>query len=172
LVLLIRPAADEYAEYYRTYTKRVPEGEILELMDSELEATLKVLASVPAERETYRYEAGKWSIRETVGHMVDTERTFAYRALWFARDVGLPLPGMEQDEWAAVSNAHDRPLAELAAEFAAARRSHREMFAGFDDEAATRRGIASGVSFSVRSIAWILVGHEIHHRGILQERYL
>jgi hypothetical protein len=104
--------------------------------------------------------------------MIDTERTFAYRALWFARDVGLPLPGMEQDEWAAVSNAHERPLADLAAEFAAARRSHRAMFASFDDEAATCSGVASGVSFTVQAIAWILVGHEIHHRAILQERYL
>jgi uncharacterized damage-inducible protein DinB len=170
--MLSRPTTDEYAEYYETYTRRVPEGDILELMDSELEATLAVLASVPAERETYRYEPGKWSIREAVGHMIDTERTFAFRALWFARDVGLPLPGMEQDEWAAVSNAHERPLAELAAEFAAARRSHRAMFAGFDAEAPTRSGIASGVSFTVQSIAWILVGHEIHHRTILEERYL
>jgi uncharacterized damage-inducible protein DinB len=170
--MLSRPTTDEYAEYYETYTKRVPEGAILELMDSELEATLALLASVPADRETYRYEPGKWSIREAVGHMIDTERTFAYRALWFARDVGLPLPGMEQDEWAAVSNAHERPLADLAAEFAAARRSHRAMFASFDDEAATRSGVASGVSFTVQAIAWILVGHEIHHRAILQERYL
>jgi uncharacterized damage-inducible protein DinB len=170
--MLSRPASDEYAEYYGTYTNRVPEGEILELMDSELEATLELLASVPADRETYRYQPGKWSIREAVGHLVDTERTFAFRALWFSRDVGLPLPGMEQDEWAAVSNAHERPLAELAAEFATARRSHRAMFASFDDEAATRSGIASGVSFTVRSIPWIMVGHEIHHRAILQERYL
>ena len=170
--MLTRPAPNEYADYYATYTSQVPEGDILELMDSELEATLELLASIPAERETYRYAPGKWSIREAVGHMIDTERNFASRALWFARMDAAPLPGMEQDEWAAASNANDRPLGELAAEFAAARRSHRAMFAGFDDEAATRSGIASGVSFTTRSFAWILVGHEIHHRSILQERYL
>ena len=170
--MLTRPTPDEYAEYYGIYINKVPEGEILELMESELEATLNLLASVPAEREAFRYEPGKWSIREVVGHLVDTERTFAYRAVWFARGAPLPLPGIEQDDWAAASNAHDRPLADLAAEFKAARHSHRTMFASFDEETVMRRGVASDCTFSVRSIAWILVGHEIHHRRILAERYL
>ena len=170
--MFTRPAADEYAEYYGTYTNQVPEGDILGLMDSELEATLALLASVPAQRETFRYESGKWSTREAVGHMIDTERTFAYRALWFARGAPFPLPGMEQDDWAATSNAHHRPLAELAAEFGAARRSNRAMFASFDEETSMRRGVASDCTFSVRSIAWILVGHEIHHRRILAQKYL
>ena len=170
--MLTRPAAHEYAEYYGTYTNRVPEGDILGLMASELEATLSLLASVPEERETFRYEPGKWSIREVVGHLIDTERTFAYRALWFARGAPVSLPGMEQDDWATMSNAHDRPLADLAAEFEATRRSNRAMFASFDGDTAVRRGIASGCTFSVQSVAWIVVGHEIHHRGILRERYL
>jgi uncharacterized damage-inducible protein DinB len=170
--MLTRPAADEYADYYSTYASKVPEGDILELMSSELEETLSLLASVPEDRETYRYGPDKWSIREAVGHMIDTERTFAYRALWFARSSPDPLPGMQQDDWAATSNAHERPLADLASEFEAARRSNLAMFAGFDEETASRTGVASGCTFSVRAIAYIVVGHEIHHRRILSERHL
>ena len=170
--MLSRPDPEEHTEYYGLYVGQVTEGDILELMSSEMAATQALLASMSTERETFRYQPEKWSIREVVGHMVDVERVFSQRALWFAREAADPLPGMEQDDWAAVSNAHDRPLTDLAAELAATRSSNRAMFAGFDAEIAMRRGIASDCPFTVRSIAYILVGHEIHHRRVLRERYL
>jgi uncharacterized damage-inducible protein DinB len=170
--MLVRPESDEYDDYYRRYVRKVLDGEILELMQSELEETLVLLSEVPPEKEEYRYEPGKWSIREVVGHMIDVERLFGFRALWFARQVAEPLPGMDQDMWATLSRAHERPLSELAEEFALARRSNRAMFASFDDEMAELTGIASGYSFTVRACAYILVGHEVHHRNVLRESYL
>jgi len=170
--MLVRPESDEYDDYYRRYVRKVLDGEILDLMQSELEETLTLLLGVSEEQETYRYEPGKWSVREVVGHMIDIERLFGFRALWFARQVADPLPGMDQDMWATVSNAHARPLAELADEFALARRSNRAMFASFDDDMAELAGVASGYSFTVRSCAYILVGHEIHHRKVLRDSYL
>ncbi len=170
--MMLRPEENEYDPYYGLYIGKVPEGDVLTLMETELEALVALLGDLPTERETYRYEAGKWSIRELLGHLIDSERVFAYRALCFARGDAGPLPGMEQDDWALASNAHDRPLAELLAEFSHLRRGNRAMFAGFDDEAGLRSGIASGCSFTVRALAYIIVGHAIHHRGVLRERYL
>lgn len=170
--MLERPGSDEYDEYYGLYVSQVPDGDILKLMDSELEQTLEVIRDIPEDQETYRYEPGKWSAREVVGHMADVERVFGNRALWFAHRAADPLPGMDQDAWAAASNDHEQPLIEMAMELAMARASNRAMFAGFDDEMIMVRGQASGYSFSVRSIAWILVGHEIHHRKVLRERYI
>lgn len=167
-----RPQSSEYADYYGLYIGQVPEGDIRELMASEIESTLEMLRGVPAERETHRYAEGKWSVREVVGHMIDVERVFAYRALAFARRDPAPLPSMEQDGWALASNAHQRPLSELADELELTRRGHVVMFRGFDDEVALETGVASGFRFTVRSLAYCLVGHEIHHRKLLAERYL
>lgn len=167
-----RPQSSEYDEYYGRYIDQVPQGDVRRLLETEIESTLELLGRVPAERETYRYAEGKWSLRDVVGHMIDTERVFAFRGLWIARGAPEALPGMEQDDWAELSNAHRRPLAELADDLAAARRGHVAMFDSFDDAAATRTGVASGCRFSLRAIAYILVGHEIHHRKVLRERYL
>ena len=104
--------------------------------------------------------------------MTDAERVFAYRALSFARRDPAHLPSMEENDWVRVSNATQRPLPELADEFAAVRRSSIALFSSFDDEMSQLRGTASGCEFSVRSIAYIIAGHEIHHRGVLEERYL
>jgi len=170
--MLERPGSDEYDDYYGLYIYQVPDGDILKLMDRELEQTLEVIREVTEEQESFRYEPGKWSIREVVGHMADVERVFGHRVLWFAHRAPDPLPGMDQDEWATASNDHEQPLIEMAMELAMARASNRAMFAGFDGDMMMLRGEASGCTFSVRAIAWILVGHEIHHRHLLRERYL
>lgn len=167
-----RPEPSEYADYYGLYVDRVGEGDIRDLMEREMRTTLELLAAVPEEREVYRYAEGKWSVREVVGHIIDVERVFAFRALCFARHAPEPLPGMEQDDWALASNANHRPLAELARELETARRSHVAMFRGFDDSVALDTGVASGVHFSVRGLAYCMVGHEMHHREILADRYL
>lgn len=165
-------APSEYAPFYQTYVGRVPEGDILEILSGQMADTLGLFRSVPSELEEYRYGPGKWSVREVVGHLIDTERIFGFRALAFARGDATPLPGMEQDEYAAGSNAASRPLSELAAEFAAVRIATVALFRGFSDDAWGRVGIASGCSFSVRSLAFIIAGHEIHHRAGLEENYL
>ncbi len=167
-----RPQPSEYDEYYGLYVGQVPEGEILELLERGLADNRALLGDLPAEWETYRYEPGKWSVREVVAHVLDAERVFGYRAVSIARGDPSPLPGMDQDVWAAGANAANRSLASLLDELEHLRRSHILMFAGFDDEMWGRRGVASGVGFTVRSFPHILAGHEIHHRRVLEERYL
>jgi uncharacterized damage-inducible protein DinB len=167
-----RPGPSEHEAYYSTYIDQVPEGYVLEMLGTQIETTLQLLASVSPEMETHRYASDKWSVREVVGHVIDAERVFTHRAFSFARADTAPIPGMDQDEYAAASNAALRPLAELAAELEAVRRSTLALFRGLPDEAWTRSGIASGFSFSVRSLLFIIVGHEIHHRKGLVENYL
>ena len=167
-----RPQPSEYNEYYGTYIGKVPRGDILELLARGIAETRDLLDDVPPEWETYRYEPGKWSVREVVAHVLDAERVFGYRALSIARADPAPLPGMDQDLWAANANAEGRPLASFLQELDHLRRSHIAMFAGFADEMWGRRGVASGFEFTVRTFPYILVGHEIHHRRVLEERYL
>src|SRR5690606_2047632 len=108
-----RPDPSEYGEYYRTYVSLVPDGDIRAILREQFPATRRLLETVPPDREEWAYDEGKWSFREVVGHLADAERVFADRALWIARDPGPPLPGMDQEIWAASSNARTRPLREL-----------------------------------------------------------
>jgi len=169
---LRRPDPGEHAEYYARYVDLVPDGDILEILRDQLGETLVLLQQVPRERENYRYAPGKWSLREVVGHVLDTERVMAYRALAMSRSEGVDLPGMDQEEWARHSNAATRSLDDLASEWAAVRRANVHMFATLPEEAAARRGRASGNDFTVRSFAWIVAGHEIWHRERLASDYL
>jgi uncharacterized damage-inducible protein DinB len=170
--MIERPNPSEHDEYFGRYIRLVPEGDILAILESELETTLGLLATIVTDKETYRYADGKWSIREVIGHIIDSERMFQYRALAFARRDPTHLPSFEEDDYARESNAHSRPLAELAAEFESVRRSTLTLFQSFDDEISRRSGKASVYEFSVRSFAYILAGHEMHHRGVIEERYL
>jgi hypothetical protein len=134
-----RPAAEECNPYYLRYLARVPDGDLLETLTRAGAATMKLLRAIPREREEHRYEPGKWSVREVVGHAIDAERVFSYRALAFARADGNPLPGFEENEWAAVSNAGDRALAELCDDWAAVRASTVALLGGLDAPAAGSR---------------------------------
>jgi uncharacterized damage-inducible protein DinB len=167
-----RPEREECASFYWTYVDKVPEGDVVEILEQGLAETVQLLSGLPAELERHAYEPGKWTVREVVGHMIDAERVFGGRAHWFARGAGSELPGMDQENFAAASNAGDRPLAELVEEFRLVRLSHLAMLRGLDAAAWQRRGMASGSSVSVRALAAILAGHEIHHRGVLRDRYL
>lgn len=172
MTALPRPGADEFAPYYGGYIAEVPDGNILETLRDQLGPTVAMLQEIPEERETYRYAEGKWSVREVVGHLLDTEWLFAFRALTMAREDGVNLPGMDQDAWVATSRADDRPLADMCAEWVALRRAVIHMFASMNEAQGRRTGVASGNSFSVRSFAWIIAGHELWHRALIRERYL
>lgn len=169
--MLERPDPTEHAEYYATYIQQVPDGDIIRILTTQIKETATILAAVPPDRETYRYAPDKWSIREVVGHIIDTERVFAARALWFARQAEGPLPSMDQDQWVANSNAGDRPLAVLVTEFRTVRAATLALFTGLDPATELRRGVASGFEFSVRAMAWIIAGHERHHRAGLRRDY-
>ena len=168
-----RPGPGEHAEYYATYVDRVPVDRPLVDVLGEAPAALEALFSdLPPERETFAYAPGKWTCREVLGHVIDTERLFSYRALHIARADQAELPGMDQDEWAAASNAAARPVAELLTEFRGLRAANTAFFASLDEGALSRRGIASGTEVTVRAIIYIVAGHELHHRDVLRRRYL
>src|SRR5947209_4213338 len=158
-----RPEKDEYAPYYDKYVSLVHDGEVVETLERQIEDTLALLRGVGEERAGHRYAPGKWSIREVVGHMIDTERIFAYRALAIARGEQQPLPGMDQDEYMAGANFDARTLSDLLDQFEHVRRANVLMLHGLSDEAWVRRGVASGNEVTVRAIAYIIAGHEAHH---------
>lgn len=169
---LVRPEPSEHHEYYRGYIDQVPPGNILDLMQETLRHTKEVLAHVPERHGDFCYEPGKWSLKDVVGHMVDTERVFAFRALSMARQDPAALPAMDQDLYAAANNTGDRSLASLVDELEAVRRASIALFSSFDAAAAARTGTASGFPFTVRTFPYIIVGHEIHHCRVLEKRYL
>jgi hypothetical protein len=137
-----------------------------------MDATQALLRSLPASVSTYRYAPGKWSVNEVIGHLMDSERIFDARALRFARNDATPLPGFEQDDYVRNSNFDSYPLAELASELASLRKSTVFLFKHLSEDAWVRRGVANGAEVSVRALAYIIAGHELHHREMLQTRYL
>jgi len=169
---LTRPSSSEHAPYYSRYIDLVPEGDILQILEVQGETTLRYLSSVTEEKAMFRYAPGKWSLKEVVGHVIDTERVFAFRAFAFSRNDRNPLPGMEQEDYAHGANYEQRPLRDILDEFREVRRSNLRLFRSFNDEMLMRKGIASGYEFSVRCLPYIIAGHELHHVEILRERYL
>jgi DinB superfamily len=170
-VTIDRPDETEYLPYYGRYISLVPAGDILALLSRQREDTLALLGSIPESEAGFRYEPDKWSIRELVGHVTDTERIFSYRALRFARNDQTPLAGYEQDDYIRGASFDDYPLAELASEFESVRQSTLFLFKHLDREAWLRRGVASENEVSVRALAYIIAGHELHHMEILRSRY-
>jgi hypothetical protein len=163
----------EAADYFFTYIDQVPKGEdIRTVIETQLGDTLQVLNGIPEDKSLHRYAPDKWSIRQVVGHLSDTERLFVFRAMWFARALPGELPSFDQDIALANSNFEARSLKDLVNEFQAIRMASIHFFRTLPDEAWTRRGIASGKSFTVRALAHITAGHVTHHLRILKERYL
>lgn len=167
-----RPAPDEHAPYYANYIGMVPEGDVLDLMTRQVKETTKLLAGIPDAKAGYRYAPGKWSIKGLVGHVVDSERVFSYRALSIGRGDPSPLPGFDEKAWAQVSNADERPLKELIKDYEAARQATLALFRSLPADGWARRGTANNYPVTVRALAWIILGHERHHLKILRERYL
>lgn len=170
---LNRPKATEYAPYYDKYVSLVADSSnILESLDRQLDETLALLGRIPEERADFRYAPGKWSIKELVGHIIDAERIFSYRALRFARNDKTPLEGFEQDDYIRGASFDDYRLADLASEFAHVRRATLSLFKHLNEEAWGRTGIASDNQVSVRALAYMIAGHELHHMEILRSRYM
>jgi uncharacterized damage-inducible protein DinB len=172
-MLSTRPDASEYASYYDRYLAAVPDtGDFLASLEAQGASTVALLRSLSEAQAEHRYAPDKWSVKEMVGHVIDAERVFSYRALHVARGDKAPLPSFEQEDWVRVSNAGSRPIADLANEFAAVRASTLALFRSLDDAALVRRGIANKIEVTPRALAWIIAGHERHHRGVLTDRYL
>jgi uncharacterized damage-inducible protein DinB len=167
-----RPEAAEYAPYYGKYISLVPERDVLVSLAQQLDETLALLASISEAQADYRYAPDKWSIKQLLGHLIDTERIFGYRALRFARNDDTPLSGFEQDEYVSHASFDEYALADLASEFEHVRRSNLLLFKHLSAEAWGRTGKASDSEVSVRALAYIIAGHELHHVEILRNRYL
>ena len=167
-----RPQSADYAPYYGKYVMLVPDGNFLDILESQLQEMNSLLQPLTEQQADFRYEPGKWSIKESLGHINDAERIFAVRILRIARGDQTPLPGFEQDDYVKVSNASTRKLSDLLEEFTAIRRATIALIRSLDDASWLRRGNASGKEVSVLAIAFIIAGHTLHHRNIFQERYL
>lgn len=173
-LLAAPPAADgaEFNPYYAKYVALVPPGDVLATLEAQLAETVAVLDAAGEERAGHRYAPGKWSVREVVGHLIDTERVFAYRAMCAARGESAGLPGFDENAYVAAADFDRRTLGSLLGEFTAVRRATLALFRHFDDPALARHVVANGAPVTARALAWITAGHELHHRRILQERYL
>lgn len=167
-----RPQTSEYNSYYGRYTDLATEDDIVAALDAQSHETATVLGGLSEEQASHRYEPGKWSVKQLVGHVIDAERIFAYRALAIARGETTALPGFEQDPYVANAGSDARSIADLAEELATVRRANVIMFRALSEEAWKRVGTASDNPISVRALAYILLGHERHHLRILRERYL
>ncbi len=167
-----KPEESEYLPYYGKYISLVSEGDVISTLEAQMRDSKALLGGLPPAVATYRYAPGKWSVNEMVGHVIDAERIFAGRALRFARADATPLPAFEQDDYVRNASFDSYPLADLAAEMESVRRSTIFLFRHLSEEAWMRRGIASNAEITVRALAYIIAGHELHHREILRARYL
>ena len=169
---IARPASGEYDPYFDRYIRLAPKGDIIVQLEAQFGETARLLDRVPAKRGSFRYAPGKWTLTEVIGHVADTERVFAYRALRFSRNDRTPLPGFEQDDFVAQGAFGARTLAAVTAELAAVRAATIALFKGLTPEQLLRRGIANNVEMSVRAVPYLLAGHELHHVAVIRERYL
>ena len=171
-VTLERPPSSEYAPYHAGYVASVPEGDIFEILSRQGTQFPEFLRSIGEGRGDYRYASDKWTVKEMIGHVNDTERVFAYRALRFARGDETPLASFEQDAYVPTGNFNARTLESLADEFAHLRAATLDLYYHLDTDALGRRGSASGFVVSVRAMAYVIAGHVAHHERVLREKYL
>lgn len=170
--LTTAPDRSEAAEYYFTYINQVKPGDIRDILEAQAGEAIAFLRAISEEQSLTRYAPGKWTIRQVLGHVNDTERLFVYRALWFARGFNSPLPSFEQETAVARAGSDERSWRSHVDEFQAIRAGTAAFFRALPLDAWMRRGIASDKPFTVRALAYITAGHVAHHLRILRERYL
>jgi hypothetical protein len=166
-----RPADNEYAPFYAGYVSLVPEEDVLLALERQVDEVRALCSAVPKDRERLRYAAGKWSVREVIGHLVDGERVFGYRAFCISRGEQGALPSFDENAYVGASRYDAVSLAEIARELVAVRETNLLALRRLDGDAWTRVGTASGKPVSVRALAYVMVGHVRHHLAILRERY-
>ena len=171
-LFLQRPDEAEYLPYYGKYIARVPDGDLIEMLARHADETIALLRQQPIAKVDYAYAPGKWTIKEVVGHLSDAERVFAYRLMRFARNDRTELPGFDENTYVPAGQFEDRTLESLLQEFAAVRQATIALVAGLPEDGWSRSGVANESPISARSIAYIIAGHELHHREVLMTRYL
>ena len=166
------PEPTEAAPYYFKYIDRVQSDDVVGVLEAQLDETLAFLTGIPEEKSLHRYAPEKWSIRQVLNHVTDTERVFLFRAFWFARGFDSPLPSFDEKVSAGAARADELSWARHVEEFRGARLATLTFFRNLPAAAWMRSGIASDNRFTVRAMAYIIAGHATHHMAILHERYL
>ena len=166
-----RPAPEEYPAYFAPYVAAVPDGDVLGTLEAQIDAVRACVESFGDEGSLRRYADGKWSVREILGHLSDTERVFVCRGLSFARGDTTELPGMDENAWVAGADFDGIPAAALLDEFEHVRRATIALYRTLGEPALDRGGVANGIAVTVRAIPWLIAGHVAHHLGVLEERY-
>lgn len=169
---IARPNEDEYAQYFHRYIARVPDGNLIEMLNEQGAETRAMLGPLTDTDACFRYAPDKWSIKEVLGHITDTERIMAYRALSFARGEQAVLPSFDENAYVKASRFDERALHAQLAELALVRAATIAFFDGLSQDELMRRGRVPSGEYTVRAMAYIIAGHERHHQQILNERYL
>jgi len=163
---------NEYAGHFGTYIKQAGDGILIEELEISLHEFIRFVQNIPMDKFDYRYAPGKWTIKDIIQHVMDTERIFAYRALRFSRNDKTPLPSFEEDDYANNTNSNSRSIQDLLTEFSALRHSNLLFYKSLSEEQLKRIGIASGNQISVRALGFVMIGHQKHHQKVFEERYL
>lgn len=169
--MIHRPQPEEFVPFYNTYISKVPDGDVIELLEQLKESSYTLFSNLGDEKANYAYAEGKWTVKECLGHMIDTERVFAFRAFCFSREF-TELPGFDQDVFVNNADFGSRSIQSLASEFKTTRESNLYFIKALNDEQLNRKGIASGNTATVRAMVYMIAGHELHHLGLFKERYL
>lgn len=171
--MISAPKPGEYQPYFEQYIKEVSEdADILAWLEDIIMDTEEIILALPKSKHDFRYAEGKWTIKEILQHLIDTERIMCYRAMCIARGEKASLPGFEEDDYAAKSYANKRTVDVLLDEFDMVRNCTIAMFKSFDNSVLETIGTANGKQISVRALAYIIAGHELHHMKVIQERYM
>lgn len=163
---------NEYNSYYQTYINACGNSELVEELTANLKKSLKLFNSIPSGKQEYSYDVDKWTIKELLQHLIDSERVFTYRALRFAREDKTNIPGYEHNDYVSVSRANHRNYTDLVEEFEVVRKSSIALFKSFDDKMLLSQGVANNDTISVRALGFIIVGHYNHHIKVIKERYM
>ena len=166
-----QPKPEEFSPFHNNYIRKIGNGDIVAILSELKDSTYKFFSTIPAAKADYAYAEGKWTIKEVIGHMIDAERTFAYRILAFSRGQK-ELPGFEEDEYVALSNFNSRTIVDLIDEFKSVREANLFLFRALTPQQLLATGVANGNIISVRALLYIAAGHEMHHINLIKERYL
>jgi len=169
--MISRPQPDEYPPFASVYVGHVETTNVIELLTESRDSTYQLFSNMSDEQAIHAYAPGKWTLKQVLGHMIDTERTFSYRAFVFSRN-NIELPGFDQQIYVANTDFNSRPIQDLALEFTAVRESTLYLFRSFSEDQLLRKGSASGSPVSVRGLVYMTAGHELHHLKLISERYM
>lgn len=170
--MLQRPTENEYPSYYLPYINQVPDGDVVQLLKENLEETVKLFEGISEEDELFRYAPGKWSIKEVLGHITDTERIMSYRLLRVSRGDKTPLAGFNENDYVEAAQTNQLSMKNILEDFITTRKATISLIQNIPNGAWANIGNANGMEITTRAIAYIIAGHQIHHCNIVKERYL